>query len=164
MNCVWVDRYFSKDYSVRGADPKEANMPERRVLVVGNLPATLQIGQQVLTTRGYVEAIETLKTTDFDVIIIPAVCGTTNGHGFLQKIRDINEQRKRKKQTPIAILVHHDNDRLEVVVAGKQRPWNLEPSMCSFGNSTFVNTSIPGWEYVVVDWLREPRRITRNAA
>ncbi len=139
-------------------------MPKKTILVVGDLPATLQIGQQVLTTRGYVEAIEILKTTNFDVIIIPAVCNTTDGHGFLKDVRDINEQRKRKKQTPLAILVHHDSNRLEIVVAGKRQPWNLEPSMCSFGNATFVNTSTPGWEEIVVDWLREPRRITRNAA
>ena len=138
-------------------------MPKKTILVVGELPTTPQIGQEVLTARGYDEAIE-MPEENFDVIIIPAVYGTTNGHGFLQKIRERNDQRRAEKLPCIPILVYHSSHKLNIVVDEGIRGWNLEPSMCSFGNATFVNTSTPGWEDIVADWLVEPRRITKKAA
>lgn len=139
-------------------------MPEKRILVVGKLPTTLQIGQKVLTTSGYDEAIEKLTESAFDVIIIPAVCGTTNGHGFLQKIRDFNKNREAKRQSPLPILVHHSSPRLNIVVDESLRVWNLRPSMCSFGNATFVDTSLPGWEEIISSWLETPRSMSQSAA
>jgi hypothetical protein len=130
----------------------EAHMP-KTILVVGHFPTTLQIGQQVLTARGYVEAIETLKTTDFDVIIIPAVCDTTDGHGFLLRLRDFNKERRKQQKPTIPILVHHTHDRVTIVVDGAMRVWNIGLSMCNFGNATFVNTSTPKWENKVVEWF-----------
>jgi hypothetical protein len=138
-------------------------MPNK-VLVVGNFPTTSLTGHQVLTASGYDEATEMLKESSFDVIIMDAVIGTTNGHSFLQKIRDLNETRQKNKLPDLPILVNHSADKVYIVVDGEQRVWNLGPSMCSFGNATFVNTSTPSWKDTVANWLAEPRRLSRKAA
>ena len=68
------------------------------ILVVGNFPTNSITGHQVQTAGGYDEAIEILKKTDFDFIIIDAVIGATNGHAFLKRLSETK---------PVPTLMRH---------------------------------------------------------
>jgi Response regulator receiver domain len=93
-----------------------AAMPN--ILVVGNFPTNSLTGHQVQTASGYDEAIEILKTEDFDVIIMDAVIDTTAGHAFISHIRD-------HKVTPTIVRYQHPH----VFIPTVAKMWQILPSI-----------------------------------
>lgn len=89
-----------------------------KILVVGNFPTTSLTGHQVLTASGYDEAIEILKTNSFDVIIMDAVIGTTDGRGLLMYILD-------HKQTTTIVRYHQETFYLTT----HRRDWHIPSSV-----------------------------------
>ncbi len=89
------------------------------ILVVGNFP-NLQptIGQKVLAVRGYDEAIERIKKTTFDVIIMTAVEGETNGMDLLRALYG------RPDPCPVHVVANQP-----VIPANNGRKWHIENSL-----------------------------------
>ena len=89
-------------------------MPKKRILVVGNFPTTSLTGQQVTTASGYDQAIEMLSMEDFDIIIMDAVIGATNGLELLKHIR---------KTTKSPTIVRYEKSVVYLPKDG--RDWNI---------------------------------------
>jgi hypothetical protein len=89
-----------------------------KILVVGNFPTKSLTGHQVQTASGYDEAIEILKTEDFDVIIMDAVIDTTAGHAFMAHVRD-------HKVTPTVVRYQQP----QVFIPTVARTWRIPTSV-----------------------------------
>ncbi len=121
----------------------------RKVLVVGYFPANSLTDHQVQITRDYDEAIEILKTRNFDVIIMDAVIDSTVGHTFIMHVRH-------NGATPTIVWYEHP----DVYMPGVNKTWKIIPSVATWftfaaciqkGDANAVNAFIQQLDNLTAD-------------